>query len=138
MERNRGERMQEAERAEHMVIEEVGAVRQWLKSLEVTPTIVALKSRVEDIKRAEVEKVLARLAHLPSQDRALVEAMASSIVNKLIHNTMITLKSEVASADGAAFVEAARRFFNLGEIANTEDLEIEAPTTTRTSANKPR
>ncbi len=64
--------------------------------------------------------------------------MASSIVNKLIHNTMITLKSEVASADGAAFVEAARRFFNLGEIANTEDLEIEAPTTTRTSANKPR
>ena len=41
-----------------MVIEEVGAVRQWLKSLEVTPTIVALKSRVEDIKRAEVEKVL--------------------------------------------------------------------------------
>ena len=41
--------------------------------------------------------------------------MASSIVNKLIHNTMVTLKSEVTSADGAAFVEAARRFFNLSE-----------------------
>jgi glutamyl-tRNA reductase len=64
--------------------------------------------------------------------------MASSIVNKLIHNTMVTLKSEVASADGAAFVEAARRFFNLGEAsAGTEDVEIEAPPT-RTSANKPR
>jgi glutamyl-tRNA reductase len=119
-----------------MVIEEVGAVRQWLKSLEVTPTIVALKSRVEDIKRAEVEKVLGRLAHLPPNERALVEAMASAIVNKLIHNTMVTLKSEVASADGAAFVEAARRFFNLGEAPSTEDFEIEAPTT-RTSANKP-
>jgi glutamyl-tRNA reductase len=136
VEQNRGERLQEAERAEHMVIEEVGAVRQWLKSLEVTPTIVALKSRAEDIKRAEVEKVLGRLAHLAPQERALVEAMASSIVNKLIHNTMITLKSEVASADGAAFVEAARRFFNLAEISTAEDQEIEAPTT-RTSANKP-
>jgi glutamyl-tRNA reductase len=137
VERNRGERLHEAERAEHMVIEEVGAVRQWLKSLEVTPTIVALKTRVEDIKRAEVEKVLTRLAHLGPQERALVEAMASTIVNKLIHNTMVTLKSEVASADGAAFVEAAKRFFNLNEAGvGTEDLDIDAPAT-RTSVNKP-
>jgi glutamyl-tRNA reductase len=137
VEQNRGERLHEAERAEHMVIEEVGTVQQWIKSLEVTPTIVALKSRAEDIKRAEVEKALGRLAHLPPNERALVESMASSIVNKLIHNTMVTLKSEVATADGAAFVEAARRFFNLGEGgAVTEDLDVEAPAT-RTSGNKP-
>jgi len=138
VEQNRGERLQEAERAEHMVIEEVAAVRQWLQTLEVTPTIVALRGRVENIKRAEVEKVLARLAHLPPQERALVEAMASSIVNKLIHNTMVTLKSEVTTADGAAFVEAARRFFNLGEACPITD-EIETDeSTTRTSVNKPR
>ena len=91
---------------------------------------------VKAVVATEVEKVLGRLAHLSPQERALVEAMASSIVNKLIHNTMITLKSEVASADGAAFVEAARRFFNLAENSTPEDQEIEAPTT-RTSANKP-
>jgi glutamyl-tRNA reductase len=139
VEQNRGERLQEAEQAEHMVLEEVGVVRQWLQSLEVTPTIVALKTRVEDIKRTELEKALGRLAHLPPQERALVEAMASSIVNKLIHNTMVTLKSEVTSADGAAFVEAARRFFNLSEAgtpSSTEDIEIEG-STPRTSANKP-
>ncbi len=137
VEQNRGERLQEAEQAEHMVIEDVSVVQQWIKSLEVTPTIVALKTRVEDIKRAEVEKALGRLAHLPPQERALVESMASSIVNKLIHNTMVTLKSEVATADGAAFVEAARRFFNLGEAgAGTEDVDMESPAT-RTCANKP-
>lgn len=139
VEQNRGERLQEAEQAEHMVLEEVGVVRQWLQSLEVTPTIVALKTRVEDIKRTELEKALGRLAHLPPQERALVEAMASSIVNKLIHNTMVTLKSEVTSADGAAFVAAARRFFNLSEAGtppSTEDIEIE-DSTPRTSANKP-
>ena len=43
--------------------------------------------------------------------------MASSIVNKLIHNTMVTLKAEVNSSEGAAFVEAARRFFSLGDSA---------------------
>lgn len=114
VEQNRGGRLQEAEKAERMVVDEVGIVRQWLQSLEVTPTIMALRTRVDDIKRAEVEKTLGRLANLSVPERELVEAMASSIVNKLIHNTMVTLKAEVNSSEGAAFVEAARRFFSLG------------------------
>ncbi|WP_455245394.1 glutamyl-tRNA reductase [Petrachloros mirabilis] len=128
VEQNRGERLQEAEKAERMVVDEVSIVRQWMQSLEVTPTIVALKSKAEDIKRNEVEKAMGRLAHLSPQERALVEGMASSIVNKLIHNTMVTLKAEVTSAEGAAFVEAARRFFNLSEarpILQSEEVEIE-------------
>ncbi len=118
VEENRGGRLQEAEKAEHMVVDEVGVTLQWLQSLEVTPTIVALKNRVEDIRRAEVEKAIGRLAHLSPEEQAMVEGMASSIVNKLIHHTMVTLKTEVTSADGAAFVEAARRFFNLSEGVN--------------------
>lgn len=115
VEQNRAERVQEAEKAERMVIEEVGVLLEWMKSLEVTPTIVSLRNRVDEIKRTEVEKVLSRLAHLSPQDRDVVENMASSIVNKLIHRTMVTLKSEVNSSSGPAFVEAARRFFNLDQ-----------------------
>ena len=117
VERNRGERQNEAEKAERMVVDEVGTVRQWLQSLEVTPTIVALRARMEEIKRAELDKTLGRLGNLSAPERELVEAMASSIVNKLIHKTMVTLKAEVNSSDGASFVEAARRFFNLGDPA---------------------
>jgi glutamyl-tRNA reductase len=117
VEQNRGGRLQEAEKAERMVVDEVGIVRQWLQSLEVTPTIMALRSRADDIKRAELDKTLGRLANLSVPERELVEAMASSIVNKLIHNTMVTLKAEVNSSEGAAFVEAARRFFNLSDPA---------------------
>jgi glutamyl-tRNA reductase len=119
VEQNREDRLQEAEKAEHMVTEEVGVLRQWFQALEVTPTIVALKNRVDDIKRAELEKALGRLSHLSVQDRELVESMASTIVNKLIHSTMVTLKAEVNSSDGVAFVEAARRFFNLGETSSS-------------------
>jgi glutamyl-tRNA reductase len=117
VERNRGERQNEAEKAERMVVDEVVTVRQWLQSLEVTPTIVALRARIDEIKRAELDKTLGRLGNLSAPERELVEAMASSIVNKLIHNTMVTLKAEVNSSDGAAFVEAARRFFSLGDPA---------------------
>ncbi|NJN36303.1 MAG: glutamyl-tRNA reductase [Nitrospiraceae bacterium] len=130
VEQNRAERVHEAEKAERMVLEEVTTLLDWMKSLEVTPTIVALRNRVDDIKRAEVEKVLGRLGHLSSQDRELVEGLASSIVNKLIHRTMITLKTEVNSSSGPAFVEAARRFFHLDRPAapsrQSEDY-VEAP-----------
>lgn len=115
VEQNREERLNEAEKAERIVVDEVGITLQWLHSLEVTPTIVALRARVDDIKQAELDKTLGRLANLSVPDRKLVEAMASSIVNKLIHNTMVTLKTEVNSSEGAAFVEAARRFFSLGD-----------------------
>jgi glutamyl-tRNA reductase len=115
VERNRGERLNEAEKAERVVVDEVGVVRHWLQSLEITPTIVALRARVDDIKQAELDKTLGRLANLSAPERELVEAMASSIVNKLIHNTMVTLKAEVNSSEGTAFLEAARRFFNLGD-----------------------
>lgn len=124
VEQNRAERVQEAEKAERMVVEEVGVMLEWMKSLEVTPTIVALRSRVDEIKRTEVEKVLGRLAHLSPQDRELVEGMASSIVNKLIHRTMVTLKTEVNSSSGPAFVEAARRFFHLDQ-PSSPDQQVE-------------
>ncbi|MDH4086013.1 MAG: glutamyl-tRNA reductase [Nitrospira sp.] len=117
VEQNRAGRVQEAEKAERMVLEEVTIMLDWMKSLEVTPTIVALRSHVDDLKRAEVDKVLTRLPHLSLQDRELVEGLASSIVNKLIHRTMVTLKAEVNSSNGPAFVEAARRFFSLDQPA---------------------
>ena len=135
VEQNRGERLNEAEKAERMVVDEVGIVRQWLQSLEVTPTIVALRARVDDIKQAEIDKTLGRLGNLSASERELVEAMASSIVNKLIHNTMVTLKTEVNSSEGTAFVEAARRFFSLSDpvAPNANECAPSAPETRRTS-----
>ncbi len=115
VEQNRGKRQNEAEKAELMIVDEVGVVRQWLQSLEVTPTIVALRARIDEIKQAELNKTLGRLSNLSASERELIEAMASSIANKLIHNTMVTLKAEVNSSEGSAFVEAARRFFSLSD-----------------------
>lgn len=115
VENNREERLREAAKAERMIEEEVRVVLQWLKSLEVTPTIVALCQRAEDIKRGELEKALGRLGNLSPQERSLVEGMASAIVNKLLHGPLVTLKTEAHASSAARFIEAARRFFNLDE-----------------------
>ncbi|TKB71469.1 MAG: glutamyl-tRNA reductase [Nitrospira sp.] len=106
VEHNLNERRGEAMKAERMVLE-----------LEVTPTIVELRKRADDIKQGELEKALAKLANLSPQERNAVEALASGIVNKLLHGSLVTLKAEAESASGAFFVEAARRFFNLNGAA---------------------
>jgi glutamyl-tRNA reductase len=113
VEQNREERRREAEKAARMIEEEVEVILQWLKSLTVTPTIVALRERAEQIKRAEIDKAMGRLGHLSLQDRGTVEGLASAIVNKLLHGSLVTLKAEADSASSSLFVEAARRFFNL-------------------------
>jgi glutamyl-tRNA reductase len=113
---NREERMREAAKAGHMVEGEVGVVLQWLKSLEVTPTIVALRQRAEEIKQVELEKAMARLGNLSAQERVVVEGLAAAMVNKLLHGSFVTLKTEANSGSGAMFLEAARRFFNLDDV----------------------
>ncbi|HNI20281.1 MAG TPA: glutamyl-tRNA reductase, partial [Nitrospira sp.] len=105
-------------------------------------TIVALRGRTEEIKRREVDKVLARLAHLSPEDRAAVEALASAIVNKMVHGTMVTLKAEATSSSGAAYVDAARRFFSLEDApaayppAQTEVQEVSEDSSDGNGANR--
>ena len=112
---NQEERRKEADKAEGLVKEEVDVMLSWLRGLEATPTIVALRKRADEIKRAEVEKVLSRLDHITQKDQHAIEGLASAIVNKLLHGSLVTLKSEAQSKNGFAFIEAARRFFDLTE-----------------------
>ena len=97
-------------------------MQSWLKSLEATPTIVALRKRAELIKTAELEKIYGRLENLSAQERLAVESMASAIVNKLLHGSLVTLKSAAQSSNGSVYIDAARRFYYLEEPLNS--LEI--------------
>ncbi len=112
---NQDERLKEAKTAEKMVKEEVEGMVAWVRGLEATPTIVALRKKAEDIKNVELEKAFHRLGEVSEKDRSAIEGLASAIVNKLLHGPLVTLKTEAQSQNGFAFIEAARRFFELRE-----------------------
>lgn len=127
---NQEERLREAEKAEIYVQKEVDCILSWVRSLEATPTIVALRKKAEDIKHLELEKVFNRLGEISPKDRMVIEGLASSIVNKLLHGPLVTLKAEAQSQNGFAFIEAARRFFelrdqDLREVETEESVEAE-------------
>jgi glutamyl-tRNA reductase len=113
VEQNREERRAESVKAEVIAKEEVVIIQKWLQGLFVTPTIVALRRRAEEIKQAELAKVMNRLNALSNQDRETVEGLASGIVNKLIHGSLVALKSVAQSSNGPIYIDAARRFYDL-------------------------
>ena len=121
---NQEERRKEAEKAEGMVTEEVTSMQSWVRGLEAKPTIVALRKRADEIKRAEIEKVMSRLENLSSKERQAIEGLASAIVNKLLHGPLVTLKSEAQTNNGFAFIEVARRFFDLPDSSLISDLDL--------------
>jgi len=113
VEANRRERAREAERAEEIIAGELEAMVRWLKSLDVVPTIVALREKAAAIRQAEREKLLGRVKDLTPAQQEAIDRFAESLVNKLLHGPLVALKEEAHSANGVIYVEATRRLFDL-------------------------
>jgi glutamyl-tRNA reductase len=111
-EENRDERHREAEKAEHIVSEEVESFWHWLGHLEVVPTIVALREKMEAIRRAELQKTLNALKDLDPRQREALESMTEAIVNKILHTPITRLKQHDRRSE-AFYIDAARRLFDI-------------------------
>jgi len=110
---NLEERMVEAERAEVIIAEEMGEFERWLESMEVVPTVAAIRAKAENIRTEELEKALKRLNGLSEKELKTVEALSCSIVNKMLHGPTARLKQSAADKDGYEYVEAARYLYGL-------------------------
>ncbi len=122
-EANRAVRAAEIESAEAMVAAEVRAFMEWWSAQEIVPTIQALRERAEIIRAAELQRTLARLPDLTPQQQEAVQALSSAIVNKLLHEPIVTLKDP---AVGNELAGAVRRLFHLADITSREAHVIES------------
>jgi glutamyl-tRNA reductase len=107
------ERKREAERAEHIVAEETIKFQNWLCTLDVIPTIVALREKAEGIRRNELLRTLAHLPHLSAGDRLAIEVMTASIVKKLLHDPILFLKNKAERETKQVFVDYTQQLFSL-------------------------
>ena len=62
---------------------------------------------------------------MSQSDRAVLEAMGRSLVNKLLHQPMTQLKAGAGEPDGALLIDAVRRLFAISE----EQAAEKAPST---------
>lgn len=111
---NRESRAQEADKAEVVVDAEVASFVRWLHSLESVPTIVALRERVEAIRRAEVEKAILSLPAADPQTQRALDSVTRALVNKILHLPVTHLKREAAKRH-LLYVVATRKLFGIDE-----------------------
>ena len=113
VESNRHEREKDAQHAERIVDEELISVNDWLRSLEVVPTIATLREAVEGIRKSELERLGNKLSSLTDEQRAQVEMLTSSIVNKILHLPTVKMKEAAGSNECYLYVDAVRTLFDL-------------------------
>jgi glutamyl-tRNA reductase len=124
VESNLEQRRREAAAAEEIVNGEVDRFLSWLSSLEVVPTIVALRSRFDEIRRAEVERTLSAWKGLSSEHEKRLEAMTSAIISKLLHTPTSVLKQTGQGNRTDLYLDALRSLFDLSpEMPKNEDEE---------------
>ncbi len=99
--------------AREIIAQEAEAFAAWSRGVQAGPTIAALRTRANDIREAEIERLSARLATLDETQRDAVEALTRGIVNTLLHEPSVRLKKLVDSPDGERFVRAVTHLFDL-------------------------
>jgi len=117
---NLTKRKDEAVKAERMVDEEVIKFSEWLKTLDVVPTIVALKEKCKKIRQIELKKTLSSLGNLTPEQRKSVENLALSITKKVLNDPIIFLKSKENRSSRNLYLDIARRLFKLDNDNNTK------------------
>jgi len=113
IEENRAARAEEALRAERIVEEETIKFLGWLHTLEVVPTIVAMKEKVERIRRAELDKTLARMGPLPPDQVQALEVMTEALTRKILHDPISFIKRAGRREKKDFYLDLTRRVFNL-------------------------
>jgi glutamyl-tRNA reductase len=120
---NLKERQKEAGKAEAIVEQEIGQFHLWLGNLEVKPTVIALRRKLEEIRQQELEKTFGNLKDLTAKQRKSIEAMAGAIINKILHKPTAILKNSQNDTSGEDYVDAVRTLFDLTALSD-DDQEI--------------
>jgi glutamyl-tRNA reductase len=120
--RNLGSREVEARKARAIVLEEVERFATWRASLDVVPTISALRERGDQIVEEVLHENSSRWTSLSEEDRERVETLARAVVKRLLHEPTLRLKGASIEGESYVYVQALRELFAL----DPEDLVREA------------
>jgi len=120
----RNRRVREAERvqAEEVVEDEIQRFARWMGQLDVLPTVSALREHGTAIVEQVLGENAGRWESASARDRARVEAIAKAVMQRLLHEPTIRLRS--LDREGAhGRMQIARELFGLEEGVDTAGAE---------------
>lgn len=115
VEANHRQRQRETAWGEQDVREERERTMRSIALRELSPTIIALAQRLEQIRSAEVERYRSKLGTLEPAQRRAVEALTQGILNRILHGPVRELKARAGAPGQHALAQLLGRIFGLGQ-----------------------
>jgi glutamyl-tRNA reductase len=112
-ERNTSGREAEARGSELIIATELDRFERWLASLEVVPTIAALRERGHEVVRRVLAENENRWEDLSEADRERVEVVARAVASRLLHEPTLRMRRAAGSDDAYEYLSALRELFGL-------------------------
>jgi glutamyl-tRNA reductase len=109
-------RKAEARLAEGIVEEEIQAFAGWLGTLEVMPTVTALREHADEIVAQVLAENDSRWESLSERDRKRVEALARAVAKRLLHEPTLRVKGLDATRRHSR-LQLLRELFGLDDAA---------------------
>ncbi|MBV5317093.1 MAG: glutamyl-tRNA reductase [Desulfobulbaceae bacterium] len=121
VEMNKSERDKEAVKAQRIIAEEKLKFGKWLLNMESTPTIIQLRTMVEELVRGEVEKTMGRLEGLSEHDQERTEKLVAAITGKMLYRPLHYLKNENHCISLPDRINTVRTLFQLDNGNHEQD-----------------
>lgn len=99
--------------AEQLIAGETERFWEWLAGLAAVPVVTQFRAEMERVRAAELAEAMSRLKHLGPEERAIIERLSHSMMNKFLHEPSVRLKAAAANGRGLGVVDAARYLFGL-------------------------
>ncbi len=108
------EREHEAQRAELIVDSEVMQFQQALRTMDIGPTLGALRNKLQSIAKSELDKQRNRLGPLTADQEKAVESLLMATVKKISHPVLNHLRRTYGAGE-TENIQAWRESFGLDE-----------------------
>lgn len=113
VERNLRGRVEAAEHAARIIEEEVQWLESRMREREVSPAIISLQGRLEEIRASELERHRSKFGTLSQAQEDAMEALTRGIINKVAHGAIAELRRQGSQGDPTAALEVIRSVFRL-------------------------
>lgn len=107
------ERKAAAEAARQLLEGEVRNFDHWRQTLTIAPTIAAMSDHLHQVGRAEIERFHRKLQGLTPDQEKVVEELVRSVVQKILHPAIRTLKGSLQQGRAAERANLYRQIFDL-------------------------
>ncbi len=115
VEKSLHEREEEIPKVAAIIDAEVTLLQLQIRQLQARPIITDLRLKAEAIRQQELARTRRFLGELDPDDWQRIERLTQSLVNKLLHEPTLRLRTEAGNGRAAEFADTVRQLFALEE-----------------------